>query len=679
MSASVPDICQDLDAAMELLGAEQTVPEGRELAEQTYERALRDHGRGHPLVGQARMVLAEAHIQGDDYIAAERQARKAVPLLEQGYGGQHPLYIEALLVSGRAMALRKDAESAAEAFARAGESLLACLEQGAVNAEQVGCFLGLVDSLGRQELGVPVAELLSRRAPGEDEQWVDELRLEALAVLGIGLFRQSRLDEAEPVLQRAAAEATRRGEPKREIGALGLLAALASAAGDPDRGAALVQRAVELAMEQFPDAAERAGVLFEMGEAHLALGAEGPAEALFEQSVEEQMSAGGTLDVDQVPARQHLYVLCMVQQRHADALAHLRRSAAIGVCVAEADDPGVAEMLARMVELHSALGGHGDAIALLTEELELASAPSLLRIPSAHGALDLLRYEDPWCLPALEHIAVAVTGRPPRRQSRRQLRRARRRAMKAGEPEIAWQILKLLLTRWRGRVGLYRCYILQECAKKIGHERAYRELAALLDKAEELDFDAAGLHYVLGKTALELCDWDALVQHNRWLQQHRPRLSTMEVANDLAYGLANRGSDLEEAEAIVRQQLRCLHRLRPARWFGARNSLLDTLGLALLRQGRSQEALPLLQQAYAGQTDIIHGMHLAHASHACGRVDEARALFATIEDMPVNEWFAIEQRRLKRCCLAAEGDPDKLFGQPQPAEQAHCQTQTVQV
>ncbi len=674
MSASVPDISQDLDAAMKLLDAGQSVAEGRELAEQTYERALRDHGREHPLVGQARLVLAEAHIQCDDFIAAERQARKALPLLEQGLGKLGTPYIEALLVLGRAMALRQDTESAAEAFAAAGESLQACLERDTAHPDQVADLLRFVDSLGRQELAVPVAEMVGQREQRQDDDaWSEELRLEALAVLGMGLFKSGRLDEAEPVLQRTVVEAERCGEPRRQIDALGLLAALACARGEPDRGAVLIQQAMERAYERFDDPGARAGMLFGMGEAHLMLGAEGPAEALFEQSLQEQMCAGGGLDAQQVPARQHLYVICMAQERFADALRHLRRSAAIGVAMASGDDPGVQEMVQGMVNIHGALGGHGDAVELLTEELELASMPSLLQMPAAHEALELLRHEDPWSRPALEQIAAAVSGRPPGRQSRWRLWRARCRAEAAGEPEIIWQVLKLvLLARWRGRVGLLRCLSLQVCARKIGHERAYRELKALLDKADELDFDAAGLHYALGKIALELCDWDALVWHNRWLQQHRPRLAADEVANDLAYALANRGTDLEEAEAMARRLLRRLHPLHPARWFGARSSVRNTLGLALLRQGRAEEALPLLQKAFAGQTDIIHGMHLAHACHVCGLEEEVQRLFILIAAMPVGESYAIEQRRLKNFCKGA-GDPSELFDEPRPEAEAHCQ------
>jgi Flp pilus assembly protein TadD len=89
--------------------------------------------------------------------------------------------------------------------------------------------------------------------------------------------------------------------------------------------------------------------------------------------------------------------------------------------------------------------------------------------------------------------------------------------------------------------------------------------------------------------------------------------------NALGYSLADRGLRLEEAKALIQRALE----LTPGDPF-----ITDSLGWVEFRLGNNDEALRLLQKAYATRPDAEIAAHLGEVLWAMGRQDEARRIWA---------------------------------------------------
>lgn len=108
--------------------------------------------------------------------------------------------------------------------------------------------------------------------------------------------------------------------------------------------------------------------------------------------------------------------------------------------------------------------------------------------------------------------------------------------------------------------------------------------------------------------------------------------------NALGYSLADRNLRLDEAQKLIDQALA----LSPGDPF-----ILDSKGWVLFRQGKYEQALAALKQAYTIRQDAEIAAHLGEVLWALGRVDEARALWLeAAKAHPSNTLLAATIKRL---------------------------------
>jgi len=107
--------------------------------------------------------------------------------------------------------------------------------------------------------------------------------------------------------------------------------------------------------------------------------------------------------------------------------------------------------------------------------------------------------------------------------------------------------------------------------------------------------------------------------------------------NALGYSLADRGIRLDEAHALLSKAMQ----LRPGDPF-----ITDSMGWLLFRQGKAEEALVLLQQAYAVRPDNEIGIHLGEVLWVLNRQDEARKVWREVRDRDAGN--ALLKRALDR-------------------------------
>ena len=108
--------------------------------------------------------------------------------------------------------------------------------------------------------------------------------------------------------------------------------------------------------------------------------------------------------------------------------------------------------------------------------------------------------------------------------------------------------------------------------------------------------------------------------------------------NALGYSLADRNVRLDEAQKLIDQALV----LAPGDPF-----ILDSKGWVLFRQGKFEQALAPLRQAYSIRQDAEIAAHLGEVLWALGRADEARALWLdAAKANPSNTLLAATIKRL---------------------------------
>jgi Flp pilus assembly protein TadD len=111
------------------------------------------------------------------------------------------------------------------------------------------------------------------------------------------------------------------------------------------------------------------------------------------------------------------------------------------------------------------------------------------------------------------------------------------------------------------------------------------------------------------------------------------KLDPMHVAalNNLAMVLAESPRDRGEALTLIDQAIALL---------GQQPTLLDTKGAILVFQGRSSEAISLLETAAQEQAvDVRHRFHLAAAYRDVGDVEKARGQLRTALDQQLERQF----------------------------------------
>jgi tetratricopeptide (TPR) repeat protein len=109
--------------------------------------------------------------------------------------------------------------------------------------------------------------------------------------------------------------------------------------------------------------------------------------------------------------------------------------------------------------------------------------------------------------------------------------------------------------------------------------------------------------------------------------------------NALGYSLADRNVRLDEAKELIEQALK----LSPDDSF-----IIDSMGWVLYRQGKTEEALKLLQRAYAGRPDPEIAAHLGEVLWVLGRRGEAQKVWDdALAKAPANDVLVKTVQRLK--------------------------------
>lgn len=128
--------------------------------------------------------------------------------------------------------------------------------------------------------------------------------------------------------------------------------------------------------------------------------------------------------------------------------------------------------------------------------------------------------------------------------------------------------------------------------------------------------DEPDVLYDIGMMADQMGRFDTAEQHFRKLIEVKP--DHPNAYNALGYSLADRGVRLDDARVLLTKALA----MRPNDPY-----IIDSMGWLAFRQGRLEEALALLQQAYASKPDTEVAAHLGEVLWVMDRKDEARTIW----------------------------------------------------
>jgi tetratricopeptide (TPR) repeat protein len=153
------------------------------------------------------------------------------------------------------------------------------------------------------------------------------------------------------------------------------------------------------------------------------------------------------------------------------------------------------------------------------------------------------------------------------------------------------------------------------------HDDAQAEIAAL-DRGLVVFEDDAGLRYNRALAYERIDRVDDAVADLRALVEAQP--DDPDYLNGLGYTLVDRTDALEEGLALIRKA------------FGLKPdsaAIMDSLGWALHRLGRNEEALPHIRRAFELQRDAEVGAHLAAVLAALGQVEEAGSVLRLAQEL----------------------------------------------
>jgi tetratricopeptide (TPR) repeat protein len=230
---------------------------------------------------------------------------------------------------------------------------------------------------------------------------------------------------------------------------------------------------------------------------------------------------------------------------------------------------------------------------------------------------------------ALEHYRQVTAGE--------QYINARARAaqilLKLGRPEEARDLIRATQTSnnsERTQLILAETQLLREAGK---HAEAYATLESALAKQP----DNSELLYETALTAERLGKTEVLEKHLKRLLEIKP--DHAHALNALGYSLAERNIRLSEAHQLITQALS----LAPEDPF-----IMDSMGWVLFRQGKLNEALKTLQNAYTLKADPEIAAHLGEVLWTLNRKDEARLLLKeAARKNPDNEALTSTIKKLK--------------------------------
>lgn len=161
------------------------------------------------------------------------------------------------------------------------------------------------------------------------------------------------------------------------------------------------------------------------------------------------------------------------------------------------------------------------------------------------------------------------------------------------------------------------------------------EVLTLLSEGLGKNPDHLELLYESAIAAEKLDKLDLAEKHFRKLIALQPDKSL--GYNALGYSLADRSLRLDEAQTLIDKALE----LSPGDPF-----ILDSKGWLLFRQGKPEQAVVPLRQAYSLRQDAEIAAHLGEVLWALGRADEARALWReAVKAHPSNTLLATTIKR----------------------------------
>lgn len=231
--------------------------------------------------------------------------------------------------------------------------------------------------------------------------------------------------------------------------------------------------------------------------------------------------------------------------------------------------------------------------------------------------------------PALEHYRQVTVGD--------QYINARARAaqilLKLGRPDEAREMIhstQASNNNERTQLILAESQLLREAGK---HAESY----ALLESALAKQPDNTELLYETALTAERLGKADVLEKHLMRLLEIKP--DHAHALNAMGYSLAERNIRLNEAHQFITQALS----LAPEDPF-----IMDSMGWVLYRQGKLNEALTTLENAYKLKADPEIAAHLGEVLSALNRKDDARLLLKNAaKKNPENEVLSSAIKKLK--------------------------------
>ena len=154
----------------------------------------------------------------------------------------------------------------------------------------------------------------------------------------------------------------------------------------------------------------------------------------------------------------------------------------------------------------------------------------------------------------------------------------------------------------------------------------WREAFEVLGSANQRFADDADLMYEQAMMAEKIDRLDEMERLLRRVIEIKP--DNAHAHNALGYSLADRGQRLPEARLLIARALE----LSPGDPF-----ITDSLGWVEFRLGNAEEALRLLQRAYAARPDPEIGAHLGEVLWAQGRRDEARRVWLEAKGRDVGQ------------------------------------------
>lgn len=172
-----------------------------------------------------------------------------------------------------------------------------------------------------------------------------------------------------------------------------------------------------------------------------------------------------------------------------------------------------------------------------------------------------------------------------------------------------------------------RVQLIQAEAQMLREAKDYEQVYAVLSRALEAMPEAVELLYDRAMAAERLDRLDVLERDLRLLIRLKP--DHAHAYNALGYTLADRTDRIAEAIELLNQALK----LAPDDPF-----ILDSMGWALFKAGRHDEALAYLQRAFALQPDPEIAAHLGEVLWVRGERELARRIWQrSLQEHPENE------------------------------------------